>query len=398
MDKAIEKLMNSINNKKEKTQKIKVKSEQKIIKNNFALSENTFTENEYIKIPLLESKKNVSVEEENKLSIRERSNTSLPNVNDEFRSYEGSNPKKVYATRRNGKKVYAEDISDKIYKTEDIKNGKIIKDNVFVNINGKDYFRKPEDAHYEMLNEINKYSTRIDNDMEYGGLIYSVSDGKNIGYASTPAHIGVNSKSVDLGIAEDYYFKLEKTKLEKQGLKVEKVGGYHSHMAPIGLFFDKKGNAIEGIGSLTGKDQAIFFSNTGMSLKNVGGNIRSASDTFYAHNNKSLSVVTPGILGNKNKKGEQKYVEEPTIWLYTSDGLNKKTGTLKYLGVASSYKNELNNDFNIQGGTKTKPNVIYNNSHNKEFIEVLNDQIEKLSKNIGDKQNITQPKGYEMIK
>ena len=169
-------------------------------------------------------------------------------------------------------------------------------------------------------------------------------------------------------------------------------------MAPIGLFFDKKGNAIEGIGSLTGKDQAIFFPNTGMSLKNVGGNIRSASDTFYAHNNKSLSVVTPGILGNKNKKGEQKYVEEPTIWLYTSDGLDKKTGTLKYLGVASSYKNELNNDFNIQGGTKIKPNVIYNRSHNKEFIEVLNDQIEKLSKNIGDKQNITQPKGYEMIK
>ena len=39
MDKAIEKLMNSINNKKEKTQKIKVKSEQKIIKNNFNLSE-----------------------------------------------------------------------------------------------------------------------------------------------------------------------------------------------------------------------------------------------------------------------------------------------------------------------------------------------------------------------
>ena len=146
MDKAMEKLMNSINNKKEKTQKIKVKSEQKIIKNNFALSENTFIENEYIKIPLLESKKSVSVEEENKLSIRERSNTSLPNVNDEFRSYEGSNPKKVYATRRNGKKVYAEDISDKIYKTEDIKNGKIIKDDVFVNINGKDYFRKPEDA------------------------------------------------------------------------------------------------------------------------------------------------------------------------------------------------------------------------------------------------------------
>lgn len=59
MDKAMEKLMNSINNKKEKTQKIKVKSEQKIIKNNFALSENTFTENEYIKIPLLESKKKV---------------------------------------------------------------------------------------------------------------------------------------------------------------------------------------------------------------------------------------------------------------------------------------------------------------------------------------------------
>ena len=57
MDKAIEKLMNSINNKKEKTKEIKVKSEQKIIKNNFALSENTFTENEYIKIPLLESKK-----------------------------------------------------------------------------------------------------------------------------------------------------------------------------------------------------------------------------------------------------------------------------------------------------------------------------------------------------
>ena len=56
MDKAMEKLMNSINNKKEKTQKIKVKSEQKIIKNNFALCENTFTENEYIKIPLLESK------------------------------------------------------------------------------------------------------------------------------------------------------------------------------------------------------------------------------------------------------------------------------------------------------------------------------------------------------
>ena len=107
MDKAIEKLMNSINNKKEKTQKIKVKSEQKIIKNNFALSENTFTENEYIKIPLLESKKSVSVEEENKLSIRERSNTSLPNVNDEFRSYEGSNPKKVYATMINCKKVYS---------------------------------------------------------------------------------------------------------------------------------------------------------------------------------------------------------------------------------------------------------------------------------------------------
>ena len=97
MDKAIEKLMNSINNKKEKTKEIKVKSEQKIIKNNFNLSEKYIYRKWIYKNTIAWIKKNVSVEEENKLSIRERSNTSLPNVNDEFRSYEGSNPKKVYA-------------------------------------------------------------------------------------------------------------------------------------------------------------------------------------------------------------------------------------------------------------------------------------------------------------
>ena len=201
---------------------------------------------------------------------------------------------------------------------------------------------------------------------------------------------------MDLGIVETYYFNLEKQKLEKQGFKVEKVGGYHTHMAPQELFFDEKGNQIEEI-SLSGKNRAHFFS-TSDTWSNDRTSKGAPSDTNYAHYNKSLSVVTPGILEDKNKNREQKYKEEPTMWLYISDGLEKKTGTLKYLGIASSYKNEPNKDFNIMGGTRIKPNVIYNDSHDKEFTKILNNYIEELLRATSRKQNNQQNREQDMTR
>ena len=168
-------------------------------------------------------------------------------------------------------------------------------------------------------------------------------------------------------------------------------------MAPQGLFFDDKENPVETGVSSNGKNLAHFFSTSG-TWSNDRTSKGAPSDTNYAHYNKSISVETPSILEDKNKNEEQKYKEEPTMWLYISDGLEKKTGTLKYLGIASSYKNEMNKDFNIMGGTRIKPNVIYNESHDKEFTKILNNHIEGLLRAVDGKQNNQENRKQDMIR
>ena len=105
----------------------------------------------------------------------------LPNPNyseqlsDEIISYDGEN-KFLYGNYSDGISVYGEDVSSIIHKVEDIKNGKISENDVFIIIKGKKYFIYLDDAHYDILNEVSKYSSRKDNNFEYGGIIYKVTD------------------------------------------------------------------------------------------------------------------------------------------------------------------------------------------------------------------------------
>ena len=96
-------------------------------------------------------------------------------LSDEIISYDGEN-KFLYGNYSDGKSVYGEDVSSIIHKVEDIKNGKISENDVFVIIKDKKYFIYLDDAHYDILNEVSKYSSRKDNNFEYGGIIYKVTD------------------------------------------------------------------------------------------------------------------------------------------------------------------------------------------------------------------------------
>lgn len=124
-------------------------------------------------------------------------------LSDEIISYDGEN-KFLYGNYSDGKSVYGEDVSSIIHKIEDIKNGKISEDDVFVIIKGKKYFIYLDDAHYDILNEVSKYSSRKDNNFEYGGIIYKVTDGTKTGYMYTPANRDKRA-SVNLGLAEKFY-------------------------------------------------------------------------------------------------------------------------------------------------------------------------------------------------
>ena len=96
-------------------------------------------------------------------------------LSDEIISYDGEN-KFLYGNYSDGISVYGEDVSSIIHKVEDIKNGKISENDVFIIIKGKKYFIYLDDAHYDILNEVSKYSSRKDNNFEYGGIIYKVTD------------------------------------------------------------------------------------------------------------------------------------------------------------------------------------------------------------------------------
>lgn len=129
-----------------------------------------------IEILISEIKENFNFNNDIKFKV-----VQLPNPNyseqlsDEIISYDGEN-KFLYGNYSDGKSVYGEDVSSIIHKVENIEKGKISEDDVFVIIKGKKYFIYLDDAHYDILNEVSKYSSRKDNNFEYGGIIYKVTD------------------------------------------------------------------------------------------------------------------------------------------------------------------------------------------------------------------------------
>ena len=129
-----------------------------------------------IEILISEIKENFNFNNNTKFTV-----VQLPDPNyseqlsDEIISYDGEN-KFLYGNYSDGISVYGEDVSSIIHKVEDIKNGKISENDVFIIIKGKKYFIYLDDAHYDILNEVSKYSSRKDNNFEYGGIIYKVTD------------------------------------------------------------------------------------------------------------------------------------------------------------------------------------------------------------------------------
>ena len=205
-----------------------------------------------IEILISEIKENFDFNNDTKFTV-----VQLPDPNyseqlsDEIISYDGEN-KFLYGNYSDGKSVYGEDVSSIIHKVENIEKGKISEDDVFVIIKGKKYFIYLDDAHYDTLNEISKYSSRKDNNFEYGGIIYKVTDGTKTGYMYTSANRDKGA-SVNLGLAEKFYINPLKKSLDKQ-VKLEIVAGYHSHGASYDLYFDEN---IPGYNVTTGDGKEI---------------------------------------------------------------------------------------------------------------------------------------------
>ncbi|WP_455046255.1 hemagglutinin repeat-containing protein [Leptotrichia trevisanii] len=337
-----------------------------------------------IEILISEIKENFNFNNNTKFTV-----VQLPDPNyseqlsDEIISYDGEN-KFLYGNYSDGRSVYGEDVSSIIHKVEDIKNGKISENDVFVIIKGKKYFIYLDDAHYDILNEVSKYSSRKDNNFEYGGIIYKVTDGTKTGYMYTPANRD-KGDSVNLGLAEKFYINPLKKSLDKQ-VKLEIVAGYHSHGASYDLYFDKN---IPGYNVTTGdgkkissgsKKSANYFSliplphipdetNEYLLRNNV------TSDTLYTYyHNRELSVVTPRKIGINDTD-----IIKPSIWIFTPVDVIRHRGTLKYLGVSDDYRNPLNkNRFSTEGGSEAVPNIIFNNQfHDLNIIKSWNEELEE---------------------
>ena len=267
-----------------------------------------------IEILISEIKENFNFNNDIKFKV-----VQLPNPNyseqlsDEIISYDGEN-KFLYGNYSDGISVYGEDVSSIIHKVEDIKNGKISEKDVFVIIKDKKYFIYLDDAHYDILNEVSKYSSRKDNNFEYGGIIYKVTDGTKTGYMYTPANRD-KGVSVNLELAEKNYVNSLQKSLDKE-VKLEIVAGYHSHGASYDLYFDKN---IPGYKVTTGdgeiippdrKKSANYFSL--IPVPHIPGETNEyllrnnvTSDTLYTYyHNQKLSVVILRKIGIKNWKKE----------------------------------------------------------------------------------------------
>ena len=318
---------------------------------------------------IAEVKENFKDKNVNIVAFPNETNKDIKISNDEYISYTGEN-KIEYGRTTNGEIIYAEDISKIINKVEDVEKGKIKEEDVFVIIDGMKYFVYVADAHYAGINEANKYSTLIQNNYEYGGIVYRVEKENTRGYYYTPAARG-NSKSVNL--LPEYYIEPLKEKLEKKGIKVTPVGGYHTHKAT----YDQQINANVPRGSSTGAERANYFSD-------ASSNGAGSSDLKYAFYNGAISVGTPGVTdGNKR-------LHPSEGWLYTSIGNGEKKGKLQYLGIVDSYeffnnfkteeeiKNyQKNSHFHTMGGTTYIPTIIYTDQHDIELVKSMYEKVKK---------------------
>ena len=232
-------------------------------------------------------------------------------VGNDILNYDGED-EILYGMRENGEAVYAKDISKKINKVENI--GKIIdgkeitRNDIFVEINGKEYFRNPLDAQYDILTNTNIISSSPDISVEYAGLLFEI-EGKNgeKGYGYTPAF---TTGEVALSSPEHMLRYLPK------GSKI--VQGYHTHgRANNHIYNPREGNVDNRL--------VNFFS--------FPTPITIDSDTYYSkYYSRPLSVGVPGELDPKNSK---KYTIEPGGWIYYGGTTNQ----VEYLGRISDYNN-----------------------------------------------------------
>ena len=309
-------------------------------------------------------------------------------ISNEYISYTGEN-KIEYGRTTNGEIIYAEDISKIINKVEDVEKEKIKEEDVFVVIDGMKYFVYVADAHYAGINEANKYSTLIQNNYEYGGIVYRVEKENTRGYYYTPAARG-NLKNVNL--LPEYYIEPLKEKLVKKGIKVTEVGGYHTHKAA----FEQQLNANKP--NLMGAEKANYFSDS-------NSNLAGASDLNYAFYNGAISVGTPGVITGKKR------LHPSEGWLYTSIGNGERKGKLQYLGIVDSYeffnnfkteeeiKNyQKNSHFHTMGGTTYIPTIIYTDQHDIELVKSMYEKVTKDNDEADKKDREEEEKGKMLYK
>ena len=309
-------------------------------------------------------------------------------ISNEYISYTGEN-KIEYGRTTNGEIIYAEDISKIINKVEDVEKGKIKEEDVFVVIDGMKYFVYVADAHYAGINEANKYSTLIQNNYEYGGIVYRVEKENTRGYYYTPAARG-NLKNVNL--LPKYYIEPLKEKLAKKGIKVTEVGGYHTHKAA----FEQQLSANKP--DLMGAERANYFSDS-------NSNGAGASDLNYAFYNGAISVGTPGVITGKKR------LHPSEGWLYTSIGNGERKGKLQYLGIIDSYeffnnfkteeeiKNyQKNSHFHTMGGTTYIPTIIYTDQHDIELVKSMYEKVTKDNDEADKKDREEKDKGKMLYK